>query len=62
MDDFEQKVIETFKKLNKPLRPGDIAKEIGVESKEVSKVIKKLKEKGVVISPKRCYYALSEEE
>jgi Mn-dependent DtxR family transcriptional regulator len=49
-----------MKKAGKPMRPGDVAKMIGEESKEVSKVISELKKKGKVISPKRCYYALSE--
>jgi len=39
--------------------PGDVAKMIGADSKEVSKVISELKKKGKVISPKRCYYALN---
>ncbi len=56
----EQKVIDAMKKAGKPVRPGDVAKETGLESKEVSKIIKKLKEEGKVISPKRCYYSLSE--
>ncbi|MFX1391816.1 MAG: transcriptional regulator [Promethearchaeota archaeon] len=51
-------VLSVFKNSNKPLRPGDIAKELGIESKEVSKFIKELREEGKVISPKRCYYAL----
>ena len=54
----KEKVVEVFKKSNKPLRPGDIAQELGVDSKEVSAVIKKLKEEGKVFSPKRCYYDL----
>ena len=54
----KQQIIDVFKKLNKPLRPGDIAKELGVESKEVSAIIKKLREEGKIHSPKRCYYAL----
>jgi Mn-dependent DtxR family transcriptional regulator len=45
-----------MKKAGKPVRPGDIAKDLGVESKEVSKAIKALKAQGKVISPKRCYY------
>ena len=57
----EQIVIDAMKKANKPVRPGDIAKIIGIESKEVSKVIKELKKSGKVFSPKRCYYALAEE-
>lgn len=54
----KEKVIEVFKKSEKPLRPGDIAQELGIDSKEVSAVIKKLKEEGKVFSPKRCYYDL----
>ncbi|RLF42274.1 MAG: transcriptional regulator [Thermoplasmata archaeon] len=46
-----------MKKAGKPVRPGDIAKTLGVESKEVSKAIKKLKEDGKVYSPKRCFYS-----
>jgi predicted transcriptional regulator len=57
----EQIVLDAMKKANKSVRPGDIAKITGLESKEVSKVIKELKKNGKVISPKRCYYALAEE-
>ena len=32
----EQIVIDAMKKANKPLRPGDISKIIGIESKEVT--------------------------
>ena len=54
----KNKVLEAFKNSDKPLRPGDIAKETGIDSKEVSKIIKELREEGRVHSPKRCYYAL----
>jgi len=54
----KDKVLEVFQNSNKPLRPGDIAKQTGIESKEVSKIIKELREQGKVHSPKRCYYAL----
>jgi len=54
----KEKVLNIFKFSEKPLRPGDIAKETGIESKEVSKFIKELREEGKVYSPKRCYYAL----
>jgi hypothetical protein len=30
-----------------------------LESKEISKIIKVLKKKGKVLSPKRCYYSLT---
>lgn len=58
MDENEKKVMEAFKKAGKPLRPGDVAKMTGLDSKEVSKIIKKLKEEGKIIVPKRCYYSL----
>ncbi|HID25846.1 MAG TPA: HTH domain-containing protein, partial [Thermoplasmata archaeon] len=53
----EDKILEVMKKAGKPVRPGDIAKMLGVESKEVSQAIKELKKKGKIISPKRCFYA-----
>jgi Mn-dependent DtxR family transcriptional regulator len=55
---MEKKVLSAMKKAGKPVRPGDVAKMIGQESKEVSKVMSELKKKGKVMSPKRCYYAL----
>lgn len=54
----EEKVLDSFKSAGKPVRPGDIAKSTGIDSKDVSKIIKKLREDGKVHSPKRCYYAL----
>lgn len=57
---MENRVLTAMKEANKPVRPGDIAKVLEVDSKEVSKAIKTLKESGKVISPKRCYYSLPE--
>jgi len=60
MANKEQMVIDAMKKAKKPMRTGDIAKTTGIDSKEVSKVIKELKKSGKVITPKRCYYSLAE--
>ena len=57
MSNTEQKVPSAMKKAGKPVRPGDVAKETGIDSKEISKIIKELKNKGKVHSPKRCYWA-----
>ncbi len=57
---MENKVLDAMKKAGKPVRPGEVAKMIGADSKEVSKVISKLKKSGKVTSPKRCYYAVEE--
>lgn len=54
---MEAQVLDILKKSEKPMRPGDIAKELGVDSKEVSKAISNLKKDGKIDSPKRCFYA-----
>jgi Mn-dependent DtxR family transcriptional regulator len=56
----EKMILDAMKKAGKPVRPGDVAKMIGAESKQVSKIIGELKKKGKVISPKRCFYTISE--
>ncbi len=58
LNKMEENVLKAMKEADKPVRPGDIAKALNVESKAVSKAIKSLKGQGKVISPKRCYYSL----
>ena len=53
---MEDTVLKAMQDAGKPVRPGDIAKALGVDSKEVSKAIDALKKAGKVHSPKRCYY------
>ena len=60
MDQQAKKVLSAMKKAGKPVRPGDLAKELGIDSKEVSKIIAELKKDGAVVSPKRCYWAPAE--
>ncbi len=57
MDEKEKVVLEAMKQAGKPVRPGDVAKALELDSKEVSKIIDSLKKKGMIISPKRCFYA-----
>ena len=57
MGEFEESVLKAMVEASKPVRPGEIAKALGIESKEVSKAIKQLRKEGKVHSPKRCYYA-----
>ena len=61
MADKERTILDTMKKAGKPLRPGDVAKMTGMDSKEVSTIISNLKKRGKVASPKRCFYAPVEE-
>lgn len=58
---MEKKVLTAMKKAGKPVRPGEVAKMIGEDSKAVSNAISILKKQGKVTSPKRCYYAPSEQ-
>jgi len=54
--DTKEKILKSFEEAGKPMRPGEIAKMINIDSKEVSKYIKALKTEGKIYSPKRCYY------
>lgn len=53
---MEEQVLKAMNDAGKPVRPGDIAKALGVDAKEVSKAIDKLKKEGKIYSPKRCFY------
>ena len=57
MADNEAVVLKAMKKAGKPVRPGDLAKDTDLDKKEVSKALGVLKAKGVICSPKRCFYA-----
>ena len=57
MEEKEHMVLEAMEKAGKPVRPGDVAKMVGLAKDEVSKVIRSLKKKGKITSPKRCFYA-----
>lgn len=54
---MQDKVLKTLEEAGKAVRPGEIAKQLGVDSKEVSKAIQTLKKEGKVHSPKRCFWA-----
>ncbi len=54
----EEKVFEVLKNAGKPLRTKEIAELAGMDSKEVGKIINRLKKEGKVKSPKRCYYSV----
>ena len=52
-----EQVLKAMQDAGKPVRPGDVAKALDADSKEVSKAIDELKKSGKIMSPKRCYYA-----
>ena len=53
---MEKKVLNAMKKAGKPVRPGEVAKMINEDSKQVSKAINELKKQGKIVSPKRCFW------
>jgi biotin operon repressor len=57
MSEDKDKVLQAMKEAGKPVRPGDIAGSLGMDSKAVSKAINALKKEGKIQSPKRCFYA-----
>lgn len=57
---MQNKILNALKEAGKPVRPGDVAEMLGEDSKEVSKIISKLKKSGKVVSPKRCFYTLGD--
>jgi len=61
MEEKAKFVITKMNEAGKPLRPGEIAELAGLSKEEVSGIMKNLKKAGKVYSPKRCFYAPSEE-
>jgi biotin operon repressor len=59
---MKEKVYEAFVQAGAPKRPGEIAKALDMDSKEVSKCIADLRKEGRLMSPKRCYYAPAESQ
>jgi len=57
MSENKDKVLKAMRDAGKPLRPGDVAKALGMDDKAVTKAIDALKKEGKVNSPKRCFYA-----
>jgi len=57
---MDKKIVAAMKKAGAPVKAGEIAKALGVENKEVSKVFQELKKQGKIVSPKRCFYALAD--
>lgn len=53
---IENQVLDTLKGSGEPLKAGEVAEKLGLESKEVTKAVQSLKKQGLIESPKRCFY------
>lgn len=51
-----EKVLTAMKKAGTPLKGGEVAKLSGLDQKSVDKAMKELKTKGLIVSPKKCYW------
>lgn len=49
-------VLEAIKKANAPVNAGKVVELTQLERKEVDKAMKKLKDEGLIVSPKRCFW------
>lgn len=56
VDANNKKILSAMKKAGKPVRAGDIADVTKIDKNEVTRIIKKLKDDGIISSPKRCFY------
>lgn len=54
--DAKSQVLEIMKKEGTPLNAGKIAELTNLDRKVVDKAMTDLKENGLIISPKRCYW------
>ena len=54
--DKKEQILKAFEETGKPMRPGEVSEKTGIDSKEVSKLIKELKTDEKIYSPKRCFY------
>lgn len=54
--DATEKVLAAMKKAGKPLKGGEIAELTGIDKPAVDKAMKALKIKGMIVSPKACYW------
>ena len=51
-----EKVLSAMKEVGKPINAGALVEATGLDRKVVDKAMKELKESGVIVSPKRCYW------
>jgi len=52
----KEKVLAAMKGAGKPMKAGEIAELTGLDKKEVDKAMSMLKNDGLIVSPKVCYW------
>lgn len=57
--DKKELILKAFQTEGKALKTGELVEKTGIDSKEISKLIKELQSEDKVYSPKRCYYDIN---
>lgn len=60
--DNQERIIDAFKSSGDVLDAKMVSEITGIDKKEVSKEISKLKKEGKLISPKRCFYKIKDKK
>jgi DNA-binding transcriptional regulator GbsR (MarR family) len=54
--DTVEKVLAAIKSAGAPVNAGKVVEISGIDRKEVDKAMKKLKDSGAIVSPKKCFW------
>ncbi|MEN2398209.1 hypothetical protein GKZ90_0000335 [Flavobacterium sp. MC2016-06] len=54
--EIKDQVLDAMKKANEPVNAGKVVELTKLERKEVDKAMKKLKDEGLIVSPKHCFW------
>ncbi len=60
LSDDQKKVLKAFGSMSEPVGGKVIAENTGIDSKDVTKHVKKLKDAGLIESPVRCKYSITD--
>jgi len=54
--EVKELILDVMKMAGEPLNAGKVADLTGIDRKEVDKAMAKMKEEGIIESPRRCYW------
>lgn len=54
--EIKNQVLDAIKKAEQPVNAGKVVELTKLDRKEVDKAMKKLKDEGLIVSPKRCFW------
>ncbi len=61
LNDDQKKVLKAFGSMSEPVGGKAITEATGIDSKDVTKHVKKLKDAGFIESPVRCKYSITDQ-